>query len=181
MILLIGHSAAGKTTIEKELNKKGYSRIISYTTRPMRTGEIDGYDYHFIMDWEFQNKLKNGFYSEATNYRGWWYGIAKEDCLDNAIATVEPTGFRMLQKIKDLNIVSFHIKASERTRLIRMAKRGDDITEIFRRLFSDQGGFNGIENEVDYVIENEDGELDKAVQTIIDLTKIEKEVRETYG
>jgi guanylate kinase len=172
MIILIGHSAAGKTTIEKELNKRGFNR-------PMRAYEINGYDYHFVSEAEFLYGLENGFYSEFTKYRGWYYGIARKDCLDDRIATVEPVGFRMLKKIDELNITSFFIKADERTRLIRMAKRGDEIGEIFRRLYSDQGGFNGIESEVDYIIENEDGKLEEAVQEIINIMKEKELIYET--
>jgi guanylate kinase len=171
MILLIGHSAAGKTTIEKELHKQGFDRIISYTSRPMREGEINGIDYHFISETEFLYGLENGFFSESTNYRGWHYGIAKKDCKNDAIATVEPVGFRMLKQIDGLSITSFYIKVNERTRLIRMAKRGDEIGELFRRLFSDQGSFNGIENEVNFIIENEDGLLEEAIQKIINIIK----------
>jgi guanylate kinase len=171
MIILIGHSAAGKTTIEKELANQGFNRIISYTSRPMRSGEINGYDYHYISEEDFLNKMERGFFAEHTNYRGWHYGISKLDCLDDSIVTVEPVGFRMLKKISGLNIVSFFIMASERTRLIRMAKRGDDIGEIFRRLYSDQGSFNGIESEVDYIVENEDDKLEDAIQKIISIVK----------
>lgn len=174
MIILIGHSASGKTTIEKELYNRGFERIISYTTRPMRQGEIDGYDYHFVSEEYFKEKLQNNYFAEHTNYRGWNYGIAKDDCFDNRIVTVEPVGFRMLKKVPNLNIQSIFIKAPERSRLIRMAKRGDDITEIFRRIFSDQGGFNGIENEVDHVVENLDNEIDQAINNILEIIMIKE-------
>ena len=44
---LIGRSGTGKSTIEKQLEKLGYTRIISNTTRPIRENEQNHKDYHF--------------------------------------------------------------------------------------------------------------------------------------
>lgn len=169
MIVLIGPSATGKTACERELEKVGFNRIISYTSRSMRNSEQNMVDYHFISEDDFINKIKNGFFIEHTNYRNWKYGIAKNDCKNDATAVVEPTGYRQLKKIEGLNITSFFIKSSETTRLKRMVERGDkDISEMFRRIFSDQGSFNGIEYEVDYIIDNDgDRQLSEVVDEII--------------
>ena len=41
MIILVGESASGKSTIEKILeNKYGYTKTVSYTTRSVRDGEV---------------------------------------------------------------------------------------------------------------------------------------------
>jgi guanylate kinase len=172
MICLVGCSAAGKSTIERELCKHGLNRIISYTSRPMRKGEINHVDYHFVSDDDFLYKADKGFYQEKTIYNGWRYGIAAQDCVDDAIAVVEPTGLAQLKKNPKLNILSFYIKTDERTRLKRMCDRGDVLTEMFRRIFSDQGAFNGIENEVNYIVENEDGKLDQAVDEILNIVQL---------
>jgi len=154
MILIVGESASGKSTIEKQLVKIGYDKIISYTTRPMRDGEIDGVDYYFISENTFLDGLDQNLFAEYTMYNGWYYGIAKEDCLDESVCVVEPHGFRQLLKIKDLHIKSFYIQVPERVRLKRMVDRGDNLMEVFRRIFSDQGLFQFIDKEVDYVIQN---------------------------
>jgi guanylate kinase len=169
MIILTGESAAGKTSCERELERRGYKRIISYTTRPIRGNEQEDIDYHYIDPNQFIEWLSKGFFSENTKYRGWFYGIAKKDCIDNAIAVVEPVGFRKLQKINDLHIESFYLKTSERTRMIRMAQRGDDINEIIRRLYSDQGSFACIEEEIDYVVVNENRTVEETVDEIINI------------
>ena len=163
MIVLLGDSCAGKSSIERLLQLE---RIISYSTRPIRANEVDHIDYHFITEEEFSNKLMKGGFAESTTYNGWHYAIAKEDCKDNSIVVVEPNGFRQLKRNPDLNIISFYIKVPERSRVIRMMLRGDNIMESFRRIISDQGSFNGIENEVDYIIDNFDGRLNQAVKTI---------------
>lgn len=167
MICLIGPSASGKSTCERELEKRGYKRIISYTTRPKRENEQYDVDYHYISDQEFEEKLNNHFFSENTKYRNWNYGIAREDCVDDAIAVVEPVGLRKLQRMPWLKVKSFLIKTSERERMIRMAKRGDDINEIIRRLYSDQGAFACIEEEVNYIVCNENRTVEETVDEIL--------------
>ena len=172
MLILMGDSCAGKTCIERKLTEHGIKRIISYTSRSIRKNEINHVDYHFITKEEFEQKLAEGFFAEHSIYNSWNYGIASEDCCDNAVCVVETSGMRQLKANKNLKIKSFYINADERTRVIRMMKRGDNIMESFRRIISDQGMFSGIEYEADYVIPNPDGELDLAVNKIISILNL---------
>ena len=79
---------------------------------------------------------------------------------------------KQLKANKDLKVKSFYIETDERTRVVRMMKRGDNIMESFRRIISDQGMFSGIEYEVDYIIPNPDGELDLAVEKIVNILNL---------
>jgi guanylate kinase len=168
----MGCSASGKSCIEKKLNERGLNRITSYTSRPIRKNEVNHVDYHFVSDEEFKTKLEKGFFAESTVYNSWHYGIAKEDCKNNAIAVVEFFGFLELRRNKDLEITSFFIDVDERDRVVRMMKRGDNVMESFRRIISDQGSFSGAKREVDYVIPNPDGELDLAVEKIVSILNL---------
>jgi len=171
VIIIIGCSASGKSTIEKKLTEKGYNRIISYTSRPIRKNEINDIDYHFVTEEEFVKKLSQGFFVEDTVYNSWHYGIAEDDCKNDAIAVVETYGYRQLKANKDLHIISFFIDVEERERVGRMMKRGDNVMESFRRIISDQGAFSGIHREVDYVIPNPDGDVNLAVERILEILK----------
>lgn len=155
MIVLVGESASGKSSIEKCLvNKYGYKNIISYTTRPPRDGEVNGVDYYFISTGEFEYLKTNNFFAETTSYRGWQYGTARTDCTDDKVVVLNPHGLRQMKKNNSINIVSFYINVPRRDRLIKILQRGDDIEESYRRNVSDWGQFTGIEDDVDYVIEN---------------------------
>ena len=155
MIVLVGCSGSGKSTIAYHLFMNcHYNRIVSYTTRPPRNGEKDGYDYHFISKEDFLNKKKNGFFAESAEYRGWYYGTAAEDCTDDKVAILTPHGLRQMKKLPNLNVVSFYIDVPRRDRLIKLLERGDDIEEIKRRDASDVGQFDGLVDECDFVIEN---------------------------
>ena len=155
MIVLVGESASGKSSIEKYLvDNYGYKKIVSYTTRSPRQNEVDGIDYHFISVEEFLNLKEQGFFAETAVYNDWNYGVAKEDCTDDKVAVLTPHGLRQISKIKDINIVSFYINVPRRDRLIKILQRGDNIDESYRRNLSDVGQFDGIEDEVNHIIVN---------------------------
>ena len=156
MIVLVGESASGKTSIEKYLvDNYDYKKVVSYTTRQPRSGEIDGVDYHFIDTEKFLKLKVEGFFAETAIYNNWYYGTAKEDCTDDKIAVLTPHGLRQISKINDINVISFYISVPRRDRLIKILQRGDSIEESYRRNLSDVGQFDGIEDEVDYIINND--------------------------
>lgn len=156
ILIILGESASGKSTIEKELvNTYGLQKIISYTTREPRQGEIDGTDYHFISKEKFHELEMDNFFAEIGCYRDWWYGSAIMDCTDTKVAVLTPHGLRQMKDIDGLNITSFYINVPRRDRLIKILQRGDDIEECYRRSLSDVGQFDGIEDEVDFVIKND--------------------------
>jgi guanylate kinase len=156
MIVLVGESASGKSSIEKYLvDNYGYNKVISYTTRQPRPNEVDGVDYHFVSVDEFLNLKEQGFFAETAVYNNWYYGTAKEDCTDDKIAVLTPHGLRQISKVVGINVLSFYINVPRRDRLIKILQRGDDIEEAYRRSLSDVGQFDGIEDEVNYVIHND--------------------------
>lgn len=157
MIILIGESGCGKSTVADILtNKFGYQKIISYTTRPIRPSETNGVDYHFITDEEFNNLKANGFFIESASYNGWQYGTAYDDFKDSydKIAILTPHGLRNIKKVND-EVFSVYINVPRKDRLIKILERGDNIEETYRRSLSDVGMFDGIEDEVDLIINNE--------------------------
>ena len=155
MVVLVGESASGKSSIEKYLvDNYGYKKIVSYTTRQPRDGEVDGADYHFIDKSQFRRLKIQGFFAETAEYNGWYYGIAKKDCTDDKIAVLTPHGLRQVSKIDGIKVISFYINVPRRDRLIKILQRGDNIEEAYRRSLSDVGQFDGIKDEVDFVIDN---------------------------
>lgn len=155
MIVLVGESASGKSSIERNLvDNYGYKKVVSYTTRQPRQGEVDGIDYHYISESQFSNLQKEEFFAEIGEYNGWHYGTAKNDCTSDKVAVVTPHGLRQLKKIPNLDIRAFYINVPRRDRLIKILQRGDNIEEAYRRSLSDVGQFDGIADEIDYIIDN---------------------------
>ena len=75
VIALIGPAGSGKDTILKTALEKipQLHRVVSYTTRPKREGEIEGREYKFISLEDFEQKLLNQELIEANVFNGWGY------------------------------------------------------------------------------------------------------------
>ena len=62
-IILVGPSAAGKNFIREKSREKGFNVDVSWTTRPMREGEVQDFDYYFTSKEYFELLIKEeGFY-----------------------------------------------------------------------------------------------------------------------
>lgn len=163
MLVLVGASCVGKTTMLNELvNKYGYKRIVTYTTRPMRNGEVDGVDYHFIDNKTFNSMCAGDYFAETTSYQvatgdTWCYGTALKDVTDDAIIILNPEGLRALKNDKTLNITAFYLFASYGEIWNRLRERGDDSEEAARRIEADKKDFEDINDYVDFAIRT-DGE-----------------------
>lgn len=160
MIILLGKTCSGKDTIKKELINLGYKPVITYTTRPMRDGEIDGVSYHFISKKEFLQKKSEGFFAETTSYNvatgeTWYYGSAIEDLTKDKVIIANPDGVKKLKQFLDLNPIVFHILADEETIRERLIQRGDNEKEALRRLKADESDFLDIDKHVDFSIKND--------------------------
>src|SRR3981081_939712 len=62
VFVLSSPAGAGKTTLSRLLIERtpGLKMSVSATTRPMRPGEVDGHDYHFIDKAKFESMVKRG-------------------------------------------------------------------------------------------------------------------------
>jgi guanylate kinase len=79
LIVLSSPSGAGKTTISRMLLEADseITMSISATTRPMRPGEADNVDYHFVDDVEFDRMIAAGEFVEWAHVFGHRYGTPK--------------------------------------------------------------------------------------------------------
>lgn len=167
-IIIIGASGSGKSTVAKHIvnTDKDYSNTVLYTTRPMREDEVDGVDYHFISEEEFEELSADDFFITNSTYRGWKYGLANDDCTYGKVIVTTPSGFRIIKEVVDN--ISFYINVDRRSRLMKLLRRGDDIEEAYRRNLTDVGMFDGVENEVDITITNDEYHFDyKQISKII--------------
>ncbi len=78
VLVLSGPSGAGKSSLIKEIGDDigDYYFSISTTTRPMRDGEIDGIDYHFVSQEEFKKDIEDEYFLEYALVHGNYYGTS---------------------------------------------------------------------------------------------------------
>jgi guanylate kinase len=87
IFLLIAPSGAGKSTIIEQAigDLSGLERIVTYTTRERRPGEVEGHEYHFVTTEEFERMKAAGELVEWQSFYGHQYGSLRTR-LESAIA-----------------------------------------------------------------------------------------------
>ena len=158
IIVLVGKTASGKTTVANELCKHhGYKRIITYTTRPMRENEVQDVDYHFISDEQFNKMVENNEFTEYKRYNTahgvWSYGsiitLEQEYSDDCYVIILTPQGLKDLSK-KISRYIAFYLNVDFKTQLERLKKRGDEEQQIIKRLKNDAKDFKNVVDIIDY-------------------------------
>lgn len=137
LILLVGQSGSGKTTIANYLETNyGYKQLQSYTTRkPRYEGETG---HTFISEEEF-NKLDN--LVAYTEYNGHQYGVTAEMIDQSDIYVIDVPGVASLfekYQCEDRQIYVFYLESTVATRIDRMIERGDHDAAIVSRLHNDE-------------------------------------------
>ena len=141
-IVLLGRQGSGKTTLSRELNDYGFRQVVSYTTRPPRSGEIDGTDYNFVDNYDFDHMAKRGELVALREYETvfglWKYGLRIGDINrpSDTVTIVDPKGFAEIRDSIEGRFTVF-IDIPKDVRTARLLARGDYFKEIERREKSD--------------------------------------------
>lgn len=179
MIILIGESGSGKTSILNELIKRGYKKATNHTTRPIREDEVENPEYVFVSKEEFNRMWDEGKLLQRTEFDGEYYGISTESLQDDVVciqivSSIQDVKNRAKEQGFDINkIKCFYISVPAEERTKRMLSRGDSIESIQRRMEIDSEKFKGVKDVVDFVVENV--KLEDVVNEII---RLDKESRE---
>ena len=165
MIILSSPSGAGKTTLVKKISKeKNYKISVSHTTREPRPNEIDGIDYNFIPQEEFQKLVKENAFLEYANVFKNLYGSTKDQVFKdlsqgfNVLFDIDWQGAKQIKK-QTLNyeLVSFFILPPSREvlhqRLISRGETNDEIIQMRMQQF-DKDILHW--KDYDFVVINED-------------------------
>lgn len=143
MIILTGPSASGKTATCLYLQEHfGIRKVITHTTRPMRRGEKNDVDYHFVSKEEFQRMIDNDEFIEHVTFNGNWYGTSKKEVGIDKCMAVEINGAMTYKSFNDPKIVLFYMNLDEDTCRERMLSRGDDPVKVESRIQNDKGSFH---------------------------------------
>ena len=172
LVLLIGCMASGKDTILKEMINEGYAEpVISHTSRPMRKGEKDGIEYHFVSAEEMLKMKENNEFIEFKRYKAannekWYYGVNKNSLekglSKNYILIVDITGMRQIKEYfkddKNMEITTIFLDVDKETRRKRAIMRDDmtleKVKEIERRLEADDKEVYPFKEECDLILQN---------------------------
>jgi guanylate kinase len=164
LLVLSAPSGGGKTTIAKKLlqarDDLGYS--VSATTRPMRKGERDGQDYHFLTREEFEARQLKGDFIESATYAGELYGTLKSEIKRifsegrHAVLDVEIEGARQIRRTMPNALLVFVLPPSADELMSRLAGRNTEDPAIIKQRVLRAAEELASVAEYDYVVVNED-------------------------
>lgn len=155
---LMGKSSTGKDTIYKMLLEQQaltLTTITLYTTRPIRAGETDGVEYHFISDETMQEMADKGQIIELRAYDT-VYGIWKYATVDDGQINLEQKNYLIIGTLESYEklcayygaeqIIPIYIEVDDGLRLQRALDRErmqdePKYTEMCRRFLADATDF----------------------------------------
>ena len=160
-------SGAGKTSLVSALTErsKDLQVSVSHTTRPMRPGEVDGVNYHFIAESEFLAMLERAEFLEHARVFGNLYGTSQiwvEKQLELGIDVILEIDWQGAQQIKQAIPAGqsiFILPPSRATLEQRLTTRGQDDSEIIARRMSEAVEEMSHYTQSDYLIVNNDFDL----------------------
>ena len=167
VLILMGKSASGKDTLQKELVEKyGYSPIVSTTSRPMREGEKEGVNYFYVSPEEFEKRIAASQMLEYRSYNTtvngvedkWYYGTEKLDLKGRNVVVLDMQGAKdFINYYGKENCSVAYVVALDITRKERAMSRGSfDEAEWNRRKRADFEDFHHAGDFADYEVFNED-------------------------
>ncbi len=174
LLVVSGPSGVGKSTITNKL--RGDNRFwisISVTTRKMRTGEVDGVDYHFVSDDLFNQMITNGEFLEFAEFAGAKYGTPRkpvESALSsgkNVILEIELNGARQIRKNSKEAIMVFIEPPTWEELTARLINRGTESDVSTQARLERAKEELSAASEFDYVLVNH--QVEQSVAELVSL------------
>lgn len=162
LLVLLGESGTGKTTIANELRNKYNMKVLqSYTTRPKRDENEDGHtfvslgEYLLLKDKVAENK-----------YSGYFYCATEEQVNENDIYVCDCEGIKMLRETYkgDKKIIVVRLTCPRDERIKRMEKDKRTSQTILLRDLYDEKAFQYADMLADYMLDNDN--LEETVDAV---------------
>lgn len=149
LFIVSSPSGGGKTTLIRNLIADPPGEplhfSISHTTRPKRTGERDGREYHFVTDAEFRKMAGRGAFLEHNRVHGRRYGTSRSEVLpylargEDVVLDIDVQGARDIRRAYPRAVSIFIVPPDPKELERRLRARGlgagvDEEEEIRRRL-----------------------------------------------
>jgi len=164
LLVLSAPSGGGKSSIARNLlqgrDDLGYS--VSATTRPMREGERDGVDYHFLSREEFLRRKDVGEFLESATYGGHLYGTLRSEVERifargrHAVLDIEIEGARQIRASFPNSLHLFVLPPSAEVLIGRLRGRNTEPPEVVRARVTRAAEELDAVAEYDYVVVNQD-------------------------
>ncbi|MCQ4319439.1 guanylate kinase [Stutzerimonas stutzeri] len=157
-------SGAGKTSLVKALlDAQPQLRVsVSHTTRPMRPGEVDGVNYHFVSRGEFLQRLEQNEFLEHAEVFGNLYGTSQrwlEQTLNEGydlILEIDWQGAQQVRRLMPQAKSIFILPPTQQALRQRLTNRGQDSDEVIEKRMREAVSEMTHYVEYDYLVINDD-------------------------
>ncbi len=182
LIVVSGPSGVGKDAALKQMREKGYPFhfLVTNTTRPKRENEIDDVDYHFITPEKFAAMKAHGDFLESASVYGYDYGNSRREVHDglargvDVIMRIDVQGAATVKRVAPDAVFIFLMPPSMAVLEKRLRGRRVEPEDYLRlRLHAALLEMNEFE-KFDYVVVNEDEQLDETAESIYSIIRAEK-------
>ncbi|WP_303902831.1 guanylate kinase [Thiohalomonas denitrificans] len=164
LFIISAPSGAGKTSLVKALvaSTAGLEVSVSHTTRPMRTGEENGVDYHFVEADAFLKMAEQGAFLEHAQVFDNFYGTAESTVVErlaagrDVILEIDWQGAQQVRQRLPEAVGIFILPPSMEALEQRLKGRGQDDQAIIDRRMRDAVSEMSHYAEFDYLVVNDD-------------------------
>lgn len=171
MLLIIGRSGSGKSTVARTLSKQyGYNIVESYTTRPQRTDEVFESDHIFIGKNSVKKyKDKMVAYTKIGENE---YFVTEDMLYESDIYVIDPNGLEFLTSQNlDIEFIPVYLYVSTNKQMERLLKRGDDAITASKRMRDEDYQFTMFETTKPITINTDNLSIEEIVYKVNQLFK----------
>lgn len=182
LIVISGPSGVGKDETLKHMQLRGYPFhfVVTATTRPQRSGEVDGEDYHFVSVADFAEMIDQGELLEYAVVYGDYKGIPKQQ-----VRAALASGMDVILRIDVQGAATIRKKISGAVFIFMVAESLDELERRLRERKSEPPDALKMRiatarqemkraAEFDYLVVNRRSCLEEAVDTILAVIRAEK-------
>ena len=164
MFVISAPSGAGKTTLARRLLQEveGLAFSVSHTTRPPRSGETDGIDYHFIDRPRFESLVGSGDFIEWAEVGEALYGTSRRTIAEitssgrDVLLDLDTQGAAAIRRVLAEAILIFIMPPDLDALRQRLRERGTESPEALEQRISLAGGEIARSSAYDYIVINDD-------------------------
>lgn len=173
IFIVSGPSGGGKTTLVervlRDLDNLKFS--VSCTTRKPRAGEVNGVDYVFVTEYEFNKMIDEDKFAEYADVHGHMYGTPLSELESAAksgvdlLLDIDVQGARQIRQRFAGGFYCFVLPSSFELLRSRLLERGSENRGEIEKRLSDAGKEVSDIDNYDYIIIND--ELDRALECLV--------------
>lgn len=182
LVVISGPSGVGKDSVLQLLKRADYPFhfVVTATTRGRRPNEREGLDYHFVTVGEFAEMIEQNDLLEYAVVYGDYKGIPKKHVREalasgkDVIMRIDVQGAATIRQLVPNAVTIFLTAESEEKLIQRLQERKTEAPDQLKmRIVTARRELRRIV-EFDYVVVNQDSELDATVDEVISIIKAEK-------